>query len=148
MQPIINQRLRDLQPAAVVELARANAAAWEAADPALLELCRCLVVLMLDDGAGSRAVRASVPDLEPQKLAALENWESTGVFSPLERAALGFTEQFVLSVSAVSTEQVDALRAHLDDAAVYAFAAALYVIEMTERLKMVSSVVIAEEAPV
>jgi alkylhydroperoxidase family enzyme len=148
MQPVINQRMRDLQPGAMADLARANAVAREVADPALLELCRCLVVLMLDEGAGSRAVRASLPDLKPQKLAALENWEDAEVFSPLERAALGFTQQFVLSVSAVSTEQVEALSAHLDDAAVYAFAAALYVIEMTERLKMVSSVVIGEEAPV
>jgi alkylhydroperoxidase family enzyme len=148
MRPIINQRLRDLQPGAMAELAHANAAAREAADPVLLELCRCVVVLMLNEGAGSRAVRAAVPDLDPQQLAALENWESADVFSPLERAALGFTQQFVLSVSAMSTEQVEALRTHLDDAAVYAFAAAIYLIEMTERLEMVSRVVIGEEAPV
>jgi len=146
--PMINQRLRDLQPGASAWLARANAAAWKATDPALLELCRCLVAAMLDTDTGSRAGQAVVSALESEKLAAVENWESSEVFSPLERAALEFTAQFVLSVSTVSDEQVEALRAHLDDEEVYAFAAALYVVEMTERLKMVSDVVLREEVPV
>ena len=145
MQPNINQRLCDLQPGASAELARANAVAWEATNPALLELCRCLVVQMLNLAHGTRAVRAAAPGLEPQKLAALNNWAASDVFSPLERAALGFTEQFVLSVSAVSGEQVEALRAHLDDEAVYALAAALYLVEMTERLQAVSAAVLGEE---
>lgn len=143
MQSLLNARLRELQPAAVAELARANAAAWSAANAALLELCKCLVVTMLD----SSAVLEDVPNVESQKLAALGNWAGADVYSPLERAALQFTEQFVLSVSTVTDEQVEALRAHLDDEAVYNFAAALYLVEMTERLKLVSRAVIGEEAP-
>jgi len=140
--------LGNLQPGASAGLARANAAARAATDPALLELCRCLIVSMLDAGAGSSAVHEVVPGLGQEKLVALQNWASSDVFSPLERAALGFTQQFVLSVSAVSDEQVGALRAHMDDEAVYAFSAALYVVEMTERLKMVSRVILGEEVPV
>jgi hypothetical protein len=146
MQPVINARLHDLQPTASAQLARANDAAWDATDPALLELCRGLVLKMLEAGAASHAGRAVTPAIDPPKLAALGNWASSDVFSPLERAALGFTEQFVLSVSSVSDEQVEALRAHLDDEAVYNFAAALYLVEMTERLKLVSRAVIGEEA--
>jgi len=144
MQPIINGRLRNLQPDASAALARANAVAWDATDPALLELCKCLVMTMLD----SNKVQVDGPNVEPQKLAALGNWTAADVFSPLERAALGFTEQFVLSVSAVSDEQVEALREHLDDESVYAFAAALYLVEMTERLNLVSRAVIGEETSV
>ena len=146
--PMINERLRELQPGASARLASANAAAWKATDPALLELCRCLIVAMLDADTGSRAGRAIVPGLESEKLAALEDWASSDVFSPLERAALGFTEQFVLSVNTVSDEQVEALCVYLDEEAVYAFAAALYVVEMTERLKVVSGVVLGAEIPV
>ena len=148
MQPEINGRLRLLQPDASAALARAKAAAWEATDPELLELCRCLVVQMLDLDNGSRTARTVVTDLDAQKFAELGDWLNSDVFSPLERAALGFTEQFVLSVSAVSDEQVEALRAHLDDEAVYAFAAALYLVEMSERLQAVSDSVLGEGVPV
>lgn len=144
MQPIINKRLRNLQPDASAALARANAAAWEATDPGLLQLCKCLVVTMLDDSAALE----DVPNVEPRKLAALGNWAGADVYTPLERAALRFTEQFVLSVSTVTDEQVEALRAHLDDGAVYNFAAALYLVEMTERLKLVSRAVLGEEVTV
>ena len=147
MKPVINARLQDLQPTASAQLARANDTAWHATDPTLLELCRSLVLTMLEAGAASHTDRAVTPVIDPRKLAALGNWASSDVFSPLERAALGFTEQFVLSVSTVTDEQVEALRAHLDDEAVYNFAAALYLVEMTERLKLVSRAVIGEEAP-
>jgi hypothetical protein len=145
MQVMIHPRLRELQPGPSAKLERANAVARESTDPALLELCRCLVVTLLDPGANPRSSRGEAPEIEAAKLSALGNWANSAAFSPLERAALDYTEQFMTSVSTMSDDQVEALRAHLDDAAVYAFAAALYVIEMTERLRMVSGAVLGED---
>lgn len=137
-----NKLLRRLQPDGAAELELMNDAAREATDPELLELCRCLIVSMLDDQAPDRLDDLVASGSGRDKLAALGDWAASDVFSPLERAALGFTEQFVISVSTISDEQVETLRAHLGDEQTYAFAAALYVIEMTERLRMVSGVVL------
>jgi hypothetical protein len=137
-----NKLLRRLQPDGAAELELMNSAAWESTDPELLELCRCLIVSILDDQASGQVNDAGVSAIGHDKLAALGDWAASDVFSPLERAALEYTEQFVISVSTISDEQVEALRAHLGDEKTYAFAAALYVIEMTERLRMVSDAVL------
>jgi hypothetical protein len=139
---IINEKLRGLQPDAAAALTRMNETAWEAADPGLLELCRCLIVSMLDAGAPRRAANPAAPAPTADQIAALGAWRDSDLFSPLERAALEFTEQFVVSVSSVTDEQVEALRSRLGDEKTYAFAAALYVIEMSERLCIVSAAVL------
>ncbi len=139
---IINEKLRALQPDASAALARMNAAAWEATEPGLLELCRCLIVSMLDQDTPRPAADPAVPGPTADQLGALGAWRDSELFSPLERAALEFTEQFVVSVSSVTDEQVEALRSRLGDEKTYAFAAALYVIEMSERLRIVSAVVL------
>ena len=142
---MINELLRNLQPEGTAELELMNEAAWDATDPELLELCRCLIVAMLEGKACRGSDNPGVPYPGPDKIAALDDWASSDLFSPLERAALEFTEQFVISVSTVSDEQVEALRSQLGDEKTYSFAAALYVIEMTERLRIISDVVIRNE---
>ncbi len=97
---------------------------------------------MLEEKPSKQVTDLDSRGLPKEKLAALDNWAASDVFSPLERAALEFTEQFVISVSTVSDEQVEALRAQLGDEKTYAFAAAVYVIEMSERLRMVSGAVL------
>ena len=142
---MINELLRSLQPDGVAELALVNKAARESTDPELLELCRCLIVAMLEEKAPHPLTDPVVPGLAADKIAALDDRAESVAFSPLERAALEFTEQFVISVSTMSDEQVEVLRAHLGDEKTYAFAAALYVIEMTERLRIISGVVFGNE---
>jgi len=141
---MINELLRHLQPEGAAELELMNEAAWGATDPELLELCRCLIVTMLDDKACRTVDETGARYPGPEKIAALDDWAASDLFSPLERAALEFTEQFVISVSTVSDEQVEALRSQLGDEKTYSFAAALYVIEMTERLRIISGVVIGD----
>jgi len=126
---MINKLLRSLQPDGAAELALVNKAARESTDPELLELCRCLIVALLEENSIHR----------------VDDRTASDAYSPLERAALDYTEQFVISVSSMSDEQVEALRSHLGDEKTYAFAAALYVIEMTERLRIISSVVLEDE---
>jgi alkylhydroperoxidase family enzyme len=141
-------RLSELMPEAAAELAAVEGAAWETADPALLELCRRRVVALLGGAApdGPDAGRARELGLDEQKLAALGRWERSDFFSPAERAHLAFTEQFVVSVAALSDEHVQDLLRHADARQVYAFASALYVIEMTERLRLVTGAILAEPA--
>lgn len=136
------ESLGRLQPEASAALERMNNIAWAAADPELLELCRCLIVTMLEARSGEQDTGASVPGLSADKTAAIANWRTSDAFSPLERAALDFTEQFVISVSSVTDEQVEALRSILGDEKTYAFAAAIYVVEMTERLHIVAGAVL------
>ena len=142
---MINKLLQSLQPEGAAELALVKKAAWQSTDPELLELCRCLIVAMLEQNPVHRVDDPDAPRIGKDKIAALDDRATSVAFSPLERAALEFTEQFVISVSTISDEQVEALRSHLGDEKTYAFAAALYVIEMTERLRIISGVVFGNE---
>lgn len=101
------------QPETAAALDRMNDAAWKAADPELLELCRRRVAAMLDgaeDPVGSRAL------------------------TDREQAFMSFTEQFVLSVAGTTDSDVEALLAHAGPVDVYRFVAALYTLEMTMRI--------------
>jgi alkylhydroperoxidase family enzyme len=140
MLPTTFDRLQELSPGPAAELARLNAAAWEATDPRLLELCRRRLKAMLGDcsRAGEDAARARELGLDPRKLEALERWAGSDEFTAAERAHLAFTEQFVTSVSAVSDEHVEDLLRHGDMRSVYDFVSALYVVELTERLDLVA----------
>ena len=130
-------RLRELGPDAAAELAHLNETAWEGTDPALLELCLRRVRAMLGSGArGDDAQRARAAGLGEAKLAALDGWRDSEHFTAREHAHLDFTEQFVTSVGSVSAEQVGELLRHGDERAVYSFTAALYVVELTERVTL------------
>jgi hypothetical protein len=67
--------------------------------------------------------------------------ELFGVENPAPRddndPYLELTDQFVRSVSGVTNEQIEALRRLGDDESVFAFVAALYVVDMSERLDLV-----------
>lgn len=105
----------EAQPEAGAALLRLREAAWQSTDEQLLEIC------------GRRATEM------------LNGHEITDVeASPREQAYLDFTEQFVTSVSSVSNEDVARLLEHDSDDAVFAFAGALYALEMSERVAIVS----------
>lgn len=109
------------QPETAAALDRMNDAAWEAADPELLELCRRRIAAMLDgaeDPVGPRGL------------------------TEREQAFLSFTEQFVFSVAGTTDADVDALLAHAGPVDVYRFVAALYTLEMTMRIDIAGRVVL------
>jgi alkylhydroperoxidase family enzyme len=132
MLPATFSRLKELHPEGSEELERLNAAAWASADPALLELCRLRIAQML----GNNAVLAEVDET---KLAELGRWEASTAFTDAERAFLAFTEQFVISVSSITQAQVDALLEHASPEDVRSFTAALYAVELSQRLDMVAT---------
>lgn len=114
------ERLRQLQPAAGAALADLERVAWESTDPELLQLCRDRATTMLRG----------------------ETNEEPGAAGPREQAYLDFTEQFVTSVSTISDEQIEALLEYSSPNEIYAFAGALYALEMSERVHLVAAAVL------
>jgi hypothetical protein len=133
----LERRLVELQPEAMHDLERLRSAAWEATDPEMLELSRLrLAQLLQDDEAFASRSRAVIVD--ERLVAALGEWRASELFDASQRAHLEFTEQFSLSVANVTDEEVDGLLRQLTEEQVYAFAAALYVVEMEMRLRRVA----------
>src|SRR4051794_34422112 len=110
--PASFERLRDLHPAGAAALERMLEEAWQATDPDVLARCR----LEIRTGLGS-GLRPDPASDDPY---------------------VALTEQFVRSVSGVTDDQIQALRRLGDDGSVYAFVAALYVVDMTERLDLLA----------
>jgi hypothetical protein len=120
--PFVARRLEALQPAAFAELTLINELAFQASDPALLQLC---------SGYIQAALRC-------------EDWrEPEEGLSDRERAFIDVTEQFVTSVSTLSPESITNLLQYASADEVYAFVHAIYVIDMTLRLDTVGRAVLA-----
>ncbi|WP_104107774.1 hypothetical protein [Nocardioides sp. 616] len=81
-----------------------------------------------------------------EKAAALSAWWESDLFSDHERACLHLTEQFVLAVSAVRQEDIDALMPTWSDDQIYDFVMALYVADMSSRADLVLSSVFDDAA--
>src|SRR5689334_12199551 len=102
----MHRQLEALHPEGARALARLRSAAREATDPSLLELCGLRVAQLLGNHS---AVIAGLPAVDPEKAENLGDWDTSPLFTRAERAHLEFTEQFVTSVSDISSRQVDAL---------------------------------------
>jgi hypothetical protein len=118
------QALSELQPAAAAAFEQAIEEAWTASDSALLGLCDRRIASLLGNDRGRD------PERDDAQLSARE------------LAHLAFTEQFVTAVSSVSDADVDALLAHEEPEQVFAFVAALHVLEMAQRLEMTTRAVL------
>lgn len=116
----VSERLRERHPDGADALDQLNAVADGQADTALLALCLTCVDEMLEGRSYRRP-----DDLGPREI-----------------AAIGFTEQFVLSVGDLGDEHVDALLEHLTPEQVHRFVGALYVGEMTRRVGRVAAEVL------
>lgn len=142
MDTTITERLYELQPETSGALSKVQTEAWDSADAALLELCRRRLANMLGDKQATEG--EAEHGVDEEKLAAVDNWDTSPLFTAAEQAHLAFTEQFVVAVSSVSDDDVNALLEHREPAEVYDFINALYVIDMTQRLKMVAAATIGE----
>jgi alkylhydroperoxidase family enzyme len=147
--PTTYPRLHELHPEGAEALAEFAAAAWAGTEPTMLELCRLRVAGMLENEPARRwrSDEARAAGLDSRKADAVDDWERSDLFTPSERAHLAFTEQFVISVSSVTEEQIDALLEHEPPDAVHAFISALYALEMSQRLDMVARATIGREEP-
>ena len=138
--------LRPLQPVATDALERASDVATATVpDPAVFELCRAHAAEILGHPAA-----AVDPTLQPDeaKRAGLSNWRRSDAFTDTDRAHLDFTEQYLMSVAALTDAHVDALLAHGSALDVHTFITALYVSEFRMRLSLVASAVLGDEEEV
>jgi hypothetical protein len=138
--------LRPLQPEATDALERASDVATATVpDPAVFELCRARAADVLGHPA-----TAVDPTLQPDeaKRAGLANWRRSDAFTDTERTHLDFTEQYLMSVAALTDAHVDALLAHSSPIDVHTFITALYVTEFRMRLSLVASAVLGHEEEV
>lgn len=144
---IVDARLLSLQPESARELNDLRGVAWKSTDPARLELCRLRLasILRYPAAARTRTPAAVAAGLTEEQVQALEQWPDSPLFDAADRAHLAFTEQFTMSVSDVSDEEVDSLLEHLTPEQVCSFVGALYVVEMEMRLQMIASTMITME---
>jgi alkylhydroperoxidase family enzyme len=122
-------------PVPFAALAAVIGQAWDATDPALLELCRLRMATMLGASAEleRRTTRARATGLDETKIAQLPAWPTSPRFSAEERACLAFAEQFVIDANGVTDELVAEVTAHLGAEGTYAFVQALSVVETFQR---------------
>jgi len=127
------------QPEILAALRGVHEAAWDATDPDLLDLCRVRMAMVLGANDSARS-----DDLDDALVAELPCWPASARFSPAQRAALAFTEQYVIDVASVD----DALVADLSDAigadALASFVTALLVVEQRLRLSLAWGLLLPE----
>jgi alkylhydroperoxidase family enzyme len=128
-------RLAGLSPEAFTALSGVVAAAWQDADPVLLELARLRIATLLRYEAESarRSARARDAGLTEAKVAALAAWPTSPMFTARERACLALAEQFVIDANGVTDAQVAAVTEHLGVTGCYAFVEAVSVLETFQR---------------
>jgi hypothetical protein len=134
--------LRPLQPeAADALLSASDVATATVPDPGVFELCRARAADVLGHPA-----KAVDPILQPDaaKRAELPEWRRSDAFTDKDRAHLGFTEQYLMSVAALTDAEVDALLAHGGPLDVHTFITALYVTEFRMRLSLVATAVLGD----
>lgn len=107
----------------------AHDAAWRAVDTELLVLCRQRMAML-------RRHEPTLASMSDTDLATLRRWPTSPVFDERQRAALEFTEQYLLDVASLDDAQVEALGAHLGDEGLVDFVHALLVIEQRMALEL------------
>jgi len=138
----IHDHLRALACAPAEQLDRLTDAAWRANDADALELCRLRIAQLHGDQL-ALARRTAGVSIDDAKLGALENWWTSDLFSPSDQARLAFTEQFVLSVSSTIDSDIDALLVDGEADSVYNFVTAIYVIDLSIRVDLVTRQIFA-----
>lgn len=131
-------------PAAAEAFRNAEALAWLVVDPALLDLCRHRVAMLLGD-TGLVPRPAMSPD-HRAKVADVAHWPTSELFDDRERACLAFTEQFVIDVAGMTPSILAPVSEALGDG-VAVFVQALFLIDMTVRLDMVLPVLFGTGRP-
>lgn len=100
-------------------------------DPVLLELCRLRSATLLGVPAEHR--RRLVPDLDETLVEELPRWPGSSRFDDRTRAAVRYTESFLLGTDQARAE-LDGLRTHFDDREVFVLTAAVSLHECFHRL--------------
>src|SRR4051794_38458189 len=130
------ERVSALAPQAMAALVDVHKVVRTRGDPIVLELCRLRIAMLKRSPADLqlRSEEAARAGLDEAKIAALRDWPQSPLFSAAERACLALTEQFVMDVSAVTTDLVDAVLEHLSAEDCYGLVNALWAFEAVQSL--------------
>ncbi|MEZ5226159.1 MAG: hypothetical protein R2710_05655 [Acidimicrobiales bacterium] len=114
---------------ALVALDDAYAAAWAIRDRSLLELCARRMAML-------RRHEPTLAAMTPAEQRALASWPTDVHLDDVGRAALAFTEQWIVDVASLSDEQADALCSVLGDQRFADFVTALLIVEQRMSLEL------------
>jgi hypothetical protein len=107
----------------------------EALDPAIVGICGLRISSILDNSGEADRASASLPSA---KVAALTHWpRASPALTGMERACLAFAEQFVIDVTSVDDELVDAVASHLAPEVLYLFVRWVQSNEARQRAELV-----------
>ncbi len=116
------------------QLENIHGLAWAVVNPALLDLCRLRVAMLLGCRSELEILNS---DLSSEKVASLSQWSSSSLFNECEMSCLRFTEEFIVDVSSIPDSSAFAVRDHLGDEGFVNFVNALLVVEQRIRLQIV-----------
>ena len=133
-QAVLDRVLADL-PDVAADLHAAHRAAWDALDPALVELTRLRIAKMLGNAA-ELAARTPGAGVDEATIAELSLWPTSPRFGERERACLTFLEQHLIDVANVSEEQTEAVAMHLGHEGLASYASVVLVLEQRQRLRL------------
>jgi alkylhydroperoxidase family enzyme len=116
-----------LFPEQYANLRELHESAWAMNDAELLELCWLRMAQLLDC---RRALEAEAAE----RLAELDDWQASDAFTPVQRAALAYVDQFVLDPNSVTQELNDELADLLSLRGLFELIAAVSTLEVCLRL--------------
>jgi alkylhydroperoxidase family enzyme len=129
-----------LRPEAYARFRELYGGLWDPAviDPRILELCRLRIATILGCD-GERAVRfedATAAGVTEADVAALPAWPSSPSFSPAERAAIAYAEQYVMDPKELTDDHFATLHEHLDEPALAALSLAVAMFDALARFRL------------
>jgi alkylhydroperoxidase family enzyme len=109
---------------------------WDAADPIVLELCRLRMAKLMGAGVAQaeRSPAAVAAGLTDDLVGRLPRWPEDPAFTGAHRAALGFTEQWVIDHHGITDDHVATLTEALGAEGVVVLTTALGVWDNQHRL--------------
>jgi alkylhydroperoxidase family enzyme len=129
-----------LRPVAYERFRELYGGLWDPAviDLRLLELCRLRIATIVGCD-GERAVRFSDAvdaGVTEADVAALPAWPSSPRFSPAERAAIAYAEQYVMDPHELTDEHFATLHEHLDEPALATLSLAVAMFDALARFRL------------
>jgi alkylhydroperoxidase family enzyme len=129
-----------LRPDAYARFRELYGGLWDPAviDLRLLELCRLRIATIVGCD-GERAVRFSDAvdaGVTEADVAALPAWPSSPRFSPAERAAIAYAEQYVMDPHELTDEHFATLHQHLDEPALATLSLAVAMFDALARFRL------------
>ncbi|MEE2677090.1 MAG: carboxymuconolactone decarboxylase family protein [Myxococcota bacterium] len=118
-------------------------------DPVVLELCRLRLAGMNGAayGRNRRAPAAVEAGLEEAKIAALDHWWKTDLYSATEQACLRFAEQFALDPGEITDAVARPVVEALGEPGTVAFVEALAIFDGFSRFSAILGIAPAGDAP-